>query len=549
MSAQDTPDLLLAEATTRAPALAGGVALATARGQPTTPMPGRDRLWSDRDHPNDLAIQRWTVIAPIGPEGDAMLAALAPLINARAAEQRAPVVPYRVPPRMTADAAARWKREVFYPSQRHFEDLPRYQLILGDLHQVSHELQVSQATDGFVGRLAFDRLDHYTAYAAKLLAAERTPPASSARRALFHGVLDGTSATDTGDHGLIRPCVDLARQLRARDPARFPAEPLVTGAGPPDPNALLTAARAHDPGVLLSLSHGLGAPRNGWPTPAEQRAVQGAMSFGRAGALRGDDLARVPFMPAGVWFMFACFSAGTPQTSKYLRWISELAAQGRFPGRPELVLASLPPAGHDPFVASIPRVVLANPNGPLAFIGHLDLAWTYSFREVDLARPIQQSGRFFETIAAILRGDRVGAAFRELFRWFESVNTELAAIDETGTAQPARRAQLWLLRQDLAGFMLLGDPAARLAPPPAPDLSPKPAPDLDPASFFGGMTILPSTPAAARPDLAALERAIGQLLAGATTLERAAADLRLPPADLRDLLDRYRKAGRAAIGR
>lgn len=553
MNHRDAPDLLLVDAATHTPALGRGLPIATTQGQPTTPVPLTEHLWLDNDRPNDLTVQRWTVIAPIGPDGDALLAAIDPLIKARAAEQGTPIKPFRVPPKMTALEAARWKRQTFHASERHRRDLPRYQLILGDLDQVSHDLQVCQAADGFVGRLAFDRRDDYAAYAAKLLAAERAPP-SAARSAIFHSVLDGTTATEIGDQALVRPCLDLARDLRARDPALFPAEPLETGTYRPSPDALLAAARVRDPGVLLSLSHGEGAPRGGWPDIAALRAGQGAMSFAKD-RLRGEDLARVPFMPAGVWFMFACFGAGTPAASKYTRWLDALVAQGRLPGRIAGVDDSLLPPGAAPFVAAIPKAALANPNGPLAFIGHVDLAWTYSFQEVDLGRPLQQAGRFLDTLAAILRGDRVGVAFRELYRWFEQVNTDLTFLDESGQDQPVRRAQLWLLRQDLAGFTLLGDPAARI---PAPNLSPGTSPknlssgpaDLDPAAFFAGMTVLPSAAPAPRPrDVARLEQAIGRLLAGVDTLDRAAADVGLPRAELEALLLAYRKAGRAAIDR
>lgn len=538
----DTSGLLLARADDREPALAGNVPLVTTRKQAVAAVPDPSVLGDHHNHPNDLGVQRWAVIAAEGPRGDELLAQVEPLIRARQAEQGAEVRRYRVRPGMTADEASRWKRTVYQPSERHSKDLPRYQLILGDLDQVSYELQVAQAVEGFVGRLAFDDPRDYAAYCEKVLAAEQAPV--TATRALFHAVRDGTAATELGRKGLVDPCLDMTRELQARGRDEFPADPRLSGDDEPDPDEFVATLRER--GVLLSLSHGVGAPRAGWRSLQAQRAGQGAMSFGRdAEPLRAADLANVPCLPGGLWFMFACFGAATPATSKYLRWLRLLEDSGEAPGAVAAVQASLPPPGSPPFVAALPKAVLANPRGPLAFIGHHDLAWTYSFREVDLGRPITQTGRFVDTVASALTGDRVGVAFDKLFRWFAQVNVDLGMLDESEVADPLRRARMWMLRQDLAGFMLLGDPAARVVTPAA---KAAPAP-ISAASFFGGgITVLPATATAPKlPAIERLEAAFGQLLAGSATAARLAADLGLSVARLEELFRKYRDAGRAAI--
>ena len=543
---EEAPGLLLVDADRREPTLTEAVAVATTRGQAVPQAPQHGYLWDEQDRPNDLAAQRWGVIAPEGREGDALLAAIAPLIAARAEQQGAPVKLYRVPAEMSPTSAASWKREVFNRSEKLRQHLPRYQLVLGDLHQVAETLQISQATDGFVGRLAFDALEDYAHYCAKLLAAEAAPPPAS-RRALFHGVQDGTAATEAGLRGLVRPCVELAREMAGL----FPAAIEESGEEEPDPAALRSRAAATD--VLLTLSHGAGAPRGGWRSAGEQRARQGAMSFGRdADDLRGEQLASGDFAPQGLWLMFACFSAGTPKASKYARWLDALIASGQAAGRPEQVLQSLPRPGEPAFVAAIPKAALCNPRGPLAFIGHVDLAWSYSFREVDSGRPRYQPGRFVDTLAAALKGDRVGVAFRHLFRYFEQVNTELTTLDEGTEDQARKRAQLWMLRQDLAGFMLLGDPAARLRPPSPVKVATRPAASLQAqvADFFGGTAVMPASPAVtAAPSIDRLEQAIGLVLAGSHTPARAAQGLGISADELAALVSTYRRGGRAAIGR
>jgi hypothetical protein len=121
-------------------------------------------------------------------------------------------------------------------------------------------------------------------------------------------------------------------------------------------------------------------------------------------------------------------------------------------------------------VAALPRAVLADPDGPLAFVGHVDLAWAYSFFDLD-DRPRRRPGRIAGVLQALLNGHRAGVAVRKLMQWFAEVNTELTALDDARARragarlddrEQVRRGQLWMLRQDLAGHALLGDPAIRL---------------------------------------------------------------------------------------
>jgi hypothetical protein len=120
----------------------------------------------------------------------------------------------------------------------------------------------------------------------------------------------------------------------------------------------------------------------------------------------------------------------------------------------------------------MPQAALANPHGPLAVIGHVDLAWTYSFSDFrDLARSIPS--RILSALDAWLRRARAGVALDALMRFYREANDGLmhgyqaqqdAHID--GLPDPtdaAERAQLWMLRNDLRGYILLGDPAARLS--------------------------------------------------------------------------------------
>ncbi len=510
-------------------------------------------LWNERAHVDDLSEQRWGVIAPEGAEGDRLLAIARPLLRKREEDQGAPPIIYRVPPRMDAPLSMTWRREVFDTGAQFRDALPRYQLILGDLHQVSADLQVTQAIDAFVGRLAFDQLEDYAAYVDKVLRWEREPAPVDRRRLLLHTVHDGTTSTAVGYRELVRPSLDLLERAIKYSADLRKVDLLESGSDDdPSLDELLSAAGHAAPTVLFSLSHGDGAPRRGWRDYELQRRHQGAMSFGYSGSLTGDLLRSRSFLPGGLWFMLACFSAGTPSTSKFERWLRLLGQSGAGTSRPADVLRSLPAADQAPFIASIPKAALANPDGPLGFIGHVDLAWTYAFRRVDGNDKTQsRPARFGELLRAAVEGSRIGVAFRELYSAFTQIDSELVYRQADPNTPPERRGHLWMLRQDLAGYILLGDPAARLPKPRPAAVAPEPQQSSggDLTGFFGFAVGQSETTAAApRPTLSELERAIAEVLAGGD-LRRAAGQVSLEPDALRSMVERYRDAGRAALRR
>lgn len=452
-------DLLLVDAEDRAPMLLGVDRMAAADAARPAPRPKPDELWSDEHAPDDLVRQRWGLIAPAGERGDRLIDAIAPLVEHRRRQQGAVAI-YRVPPRMTASEAARWKKRVFRTGAGSDDALPRYQLIVGDLDEVPLAIHHVQASDGFVGRLAFDELDGYRSYAAKVIAWEDARPAVAAGDAILHAVRDGTPATRRAYEALIAPGEQLLRQRRAAYGSLW-----VTGSERPSPDELWAAARRERPSVLLSVGHGIGVSRD--CGDAVQRRRQGALSFGASGAIEGADFVGRGFLPGGIWLSIACFSAGTPETSDYYHWLDTLRRTGHAASGIGHVLDTL---AHDrPFLAAIPKAVLADPNGPLAFVGHVDLAWTYSFFDLD-DRPRRRPARLVSVLQALLSRHRAGVAVRKLMHAFAEVNTELTTLQDAQArvggairdADRVRRAHLWMLRQDLAGYLLLGDPAVRL---------------------------------------------------------------------------------------
>jgi hypothetical protein len=469
-------ELFLAHADDLRPVLDTGLPPDTAALAPKPPETGAVKDFRyDSSDPDSLPDQRWGLIVPEGPEGDRLLGLVEPLrLSRQRAQDDRPVRIYRVPAEMSAEQASRWEQQVYWDESVPEEDVPRYLLMLGDLDRMPLELQHTLGDSSYVGRLAFGDDRGYESYVDKVLRSELAPPTDTAARSLFYTVRDGTAATTIGYRALMTPSLERSRERKEKGEFRAREIVEIEGLDPASMDALLEQAARPDPSVLFSMSHGLGMPRSGWKSESEQRALQGAMSIGGGRRLTGADLTSRPFLPGGAWFFLACFGAGTPASSAYAHWLKSLKDAGRFSGKVDAVLASLPRPGDRPFVAALPQAVLANPEGPLAVIGHIDLAWTYSFQDMG-AVTRNRALRFQHIFKALVDGKRVGLASHQLLRFFSEASNDLSAIWNAEEAaafrgaplpedadRKAAKANLWMLRQDLAGYILLGDPAARL---------------------------------------------------------------------------------------
>ncbi|WP_428261638.1 hypothetical protein, partial [Haliangium sp.] len=470
-------ELFLSPAEDGGQTLPGGLGLHTLRETGAVPDDDEDDS-SRKSHidpggePDSLHDQGWAVVVPRGEDGDRLLALTAPLLRKRAQEQGLEKVGiYRVPSTLSTSQAVQWLDRVLV-GNRTLAEIPGYVCILGGPTQVSFELQQVLSTGFCAGRIAFDQDEHYEAYVDKLLRWEQAPRDASGR-AIFFTARDGTSATEIGHRRFMQPTIEDVRNDGAR--GRYALDDILDLAGD-DPVAtadeLLAAAAREQPSFLMTCSHGMGAPRSGWDSPERRRALQGALCLGEGRHIAADDLARAHFLPGGLWFFFACYGLGTPARSAYHAWLRRLHAMGELGSDPDVVLRSLPQDGEPPFLAALPKAALANPNGPLAVVGHLDLAWTYSFQDVEKMTGSERHRRYQGLLDLALRGKPMGLAFGDLRRARNLVKTDLTvASDRVVQAQEAgeeapdesiRMGHRWMLHHDLDGYLLLGDPAARL---------------------------------------------------------------------------------------
>ena len=462
-----TAGLLLARFEDGQPVLPEGIEDEILAALPLNNLPPPARLWDAHGEPDDLARQRWGIVIPQGPEGERLLSLVAPLRAARETQQGAPAQIYRVPTGLDEGGASRWKKQVFHHDDVPDEERPRYLLILGDLDLVSLELQQALCTDAFVGRLSFASDEGYARYVAKVLRWEMTCPPEARTRLLFYTARDGSRATTLGHRELVRPCLDafnVRRQMNAL-PGVVAREVVYDSQAPE--RALLDAAREEVPSVLLSVTHGAWLPA-GEANASVRRSGQGALVLSEHSRLSAADLTSEPFLPGGMWFCFACFSAGTPRRGLYTPFLRNMGAAY------QRILSSLESRGEErPFIAALPQTALANPEGPLAVMGHVDLAWSCSF----LDNGQRTVSRYWRVLRSLSQGHRAGNALRALFDAFNETNMALTSQHAgdvlRGSTRPsidtAAQASLWLQRQDLMAYVLLGDPAVRLPHPPLPE--------------------------------------------------------------------------------
>jgi hypothetical protein len=222
----------------------------------------------------------------------------------------------------------------------------------------------------------------------------------------------------------------------------------------------LAALVAGGPALLFSASHGVGFPSG----HQNQARHQGALlcqdwpgPLNHVGPLppsfyfSADDAA-LGAAPAGlIAMLFACFGAGTPEHDDFPEaWQDQ-----------PLQLAPVP------MIAPLVKALLGHPGGgALAVVGHVDRAWGWSFswpgtREAQLAV-------FEDSLLPLMAGWTVGHAMT-VFRLRHGdlagvlVNRLAEVRNGKRIADPEQLAGMWTAHHDARNYLVMGDPAARLA--------------------------------------------------------------------------------------
>ena len=399
-------------------------------------------LGFDAEHLDDLAEARWGLIFAVD-EDDRIKQALEPLIKHRAAQLQAGPKIFECRPDWTAtdflakNGVARGIGEV--------DKVPYYLLIVGDPSKISFRFQYELDSEYAVGRLCFDSPDDYRAYVERLIDYETSTAVPNSRDAIFWAPTnDDDRATALSSELLVQPLYDDLRPSLGFDKQLF------RGAQATKANLEAQFTRTRPPALIFTASHGLGFSK---PDP-QQTILQGALitqewqpetAIAANHIFGGHNLTDSANVGGLVHFAFACYGAGTPRHDDFSHGKSKVA----------------PIIANQPFVANLPRQALAR--GELAFIGHVERAWGYSFIGPQGA---PQPLAFTRAIDRLLKGMPVGHALRDMHdkgtQLASSLLEDLNDMDFGRIVPAIVIAEKWKERNDARAHILLGDPGAQL---------------------------------------------------------------------------------------
>jgi hypothetical protein len=340
------------------------------------------------------------------------------------------------------------------------EIVPYYLLIVGSPESIPYRFQYQLDVQYAVGRIHFDSPQEYAAYAASVVKADRGESLRP-RRVSFFGVRNpDDAATALSADELIKPLCDVLKHeepswdwrcLLADETQKAKLGDLLGG--------------PETPSLVFSASHGMGFP-NGHP---QQLSHQGALLCQNwPGRLKhhgpipedfyfsGADVAEDADLQGLIAFFFACYGAGTPHSDDF---------SYAMPGAP----AEIAPV---PFVAALPKKLLCHQKGgALAVIGHVERAWTYSFMWEQAGSQIVA---FRSALKELVNGKRIGFAMESFNSKYAELSTELTdelqnhkfwkpkSPSET-LIKDEELAGMWTANNDARSYIVLGDPAVRLA--------------------------------------------------------------------------------------
>jgi peptidase C25-like protein len=342
--------------------------------------------------------------------------------------------------------------------------VPYYLLLIGPPDLIPFEFQYLLGVEYAVGRLAFDTAEEYARYARSIVTYESGKSVPNSREVHYWGTRHaGDGATNLSASLLIDPLANgvptSAGALKQAINSLYGFDrKLNLGEDATKANLLQSLRAAKPPAMLFTASHGL-AMHSGQDRQAD---IQGALlcqdwpGFGSMRpehCLAATDIADDANVSGVVALLFACFGAGTPDTNQFLKDLSQAG--------------DAPPLAPKPFIAALPRRLLAHPNGSaLAVIGHVDQAWGFSMQDAKVAGP--QIAAFRNSIGTILSGAPVGHA---MSKYFGAKFAELSALLLSATSPTAPAAMKlsdrdlairWIERNDAQNYLLLGDPAVRI---------------------------------------------------------------------------------------
>jgi hypothetical protein len=397
--------------------------------------------------PRSLGQAGWGVILSDGADPE-ILEALRPLLDLRRTQAEGRF-------RTFAGVEGYWKgkdtkneflaRNGAGPGPADPERVPYYLLLVGSFQEIPYRFQQQLDVQYAVGRLHFDSLAEYAAYAESVVAAERKGVRLQGPVVVFGVSHNEDLHTEVSANYFARPLADgLARRY-----PRLRIEPRI---GIEASKARLSKLLYRDsaPALLITSGHGVvfseGDPR----AEAHQGALLCADWEGPGSLVSpdfyfsADDVTDEMQLCGMITLHYSSFSAGAVFEGFQPQWIPEAAGD------------------RESRVASLAQRLLALPRGgALAVVGLVDYAWSYA------APPDMSQTQVLQSVVMrLLDGYPVGNALEYMNVRYAELSTDLSeTLEEMAygmQSDPWELAQMWMASNDARSFSVVGDPAARL---------------------------------------------------------------------------------------
>jgi len=400
--------------------------------------------------PNNLSDTGWGIIfsAKVDPP---IREALSELIEHRKQEAGEYFKEYEFFPGESAnDFLSQRGAKVFDPADP--SKVPYYLLIVGDFEEIPFDFQYQLDVQYAVGRIYFKTPQEYAQYAHSVVEAEKTNLSLPCQANLFGVRIPGDKATQLSADYLIEPLQEFLtsdKRFQKKNSHWKIDTHLEEAATKAQLSQLLGGKET--PAFLFTASHGLGFPSD---DPLQLRH-QGALvcqdypdinePMREDYYFSADDIGGDSRLWGLISFHFACFGAGTPKMDEF--------------GHKKNDWQQIAPYS---FMANLPQRLLGHPKGgALAFVGHVDRAWGYSFGGQE-----KQLTTFKNTLQRLIEGNRLGRAvecFNERYAAISSqLTTDLWYIKAGKKSDDSHLSSLWTTNNDARGYGIIGDPAVRL---------------------------------------------------------------------------------------
>lgn len=345
---------------------------------------------------------------------------------------------------------------------------PYYILIAGTPDRIPFNLQSELDVDAAVGRVCFDKIEDLQSYVDKLIRLEASPKSTVSREVTFFAT-DHEMVRDEDNNlvwdpthfslnNMVNPMIDFTKTNPDIGDLVGNIVPLLgKNATKKNLQDILSTSKS---ALIFTASHGLGVPLEYSEEDRKQLTgsicCQDSEPTDEETLFCADDIPdEGQFLEGSIFFQFSCFGYGTPAESDFEHW---------FVGRPGWNKATK--IAEKDMISPIPKKLLAHKSGPVAFIGHLDVALLDGFYDPNSVSPeIDWHPRlapYQMMVKALLRSETTGSALNHMNARYNSLNATINRlnnlIQKKKDVDMTEFATAMLHANDAKNFLLFGDP-------------------------------------------------------------------------------------------